>query len=266
MKNLFFLLFLFSAVLVHAQTYTVPGAQIQPAWVFPLWFEDGNGERDTAYLCYDSTAHNQGIGNDTVFGEYFLESDSTDFFISLSCICPPYDTLAINTIVTSGLPSIQLNIWKAKLPLRITWDKNLFFDTTLLSIPIPDTRPNPLFEVLMWCSDFDPDYTNCGVNYPVFWVPVDNIGCCPDPYGLGIKTDCMIFYGDTTGPFSVLNNTIGLNFQSYAPWVGVQEVESLDVAVFPNPFLEELTIQSNTVELRQAFVQSVDGSGYRVSD
>lgn len=192
-------------------------------------------------------------------GELFQYVDTSIFQVTLDQFSIVHDYYAIKTVVFNGLPSVNLQIWKADLPLIIKWDKNLFYDTTLLSIPIPDTRPNPLFEVLMWCSDFDPDYINCGVNYPVFWVPEDNIGCCPDPYGLGIKTDSMIFYGDTTGPFSVLNNTVGLNFQSYAPWVGVQEVKSLDVAVFPNPFLEELTIHSSTAELNQAFIQSVDG-------
>jgi hypothetical protein len=36
--------------------YTVPHAQVQPAWVFPIWIEDSTGAKDTLYHCYDPTA------------------------------------------------------------------------------------------------------------------------------------------------------------------------------------------------------------------
>ena len=48
-----------------AQTYTIPWAQQQPAWVFPLWFEDASGAKDTLYLCYDVNA---GIIQPETFG------------------------------------------------------------------------------------------------------------------------------------------------------------------------------------------------------
>ena len=45
-----------------AQTYTIPWAQQQPAWVFPLWFEDASGAKDTLYVCYDADAFGGGGG------------------------------------------------------------------------------------------------------------------------------------------------------------------------------------------------------------
>lgn len=57
-----------STTVASAQTYTVPGAQQQPAWVFPLWFEDGSGAKDTLYFCYDANAKSV-LPYDTIFGE-----------------------------------------------------------------------------------------------------------------------------------------------------------------------------------------------------
>ncbi|MBK6730753.1 MAG: hypothetical protein IPG60_07235 [Bacteroidetes bacterium] len=65
---------------MHAQTYTIPGATEQPAWVFPLWFEDGTGAKDTLYLGYDSEGQDYGYPqSDTVFAEYFNLIDTTKF-------------------------------------------------------------------------------------------------------------------------------------------------------------------------------------------
>lgn len=232
---------------VIGQTYTIPWAQQQPAWVFPLWFEDGEGKKDTAYMCFDPEADNLGIGYDTIFGEKFIKQDTTSFFISLSCICPPYDTIAIKAITFPGLPSSQLDIWKARLPLKIKWDKTLFYDPILLSIPVPNTLPDPLFLISMFCNDNNPNYINCGVNYPIFWVPEDNIGCCPDPYGLGIKTDSMIFYGDTEGPLSIMTTSISIDFDKYVAWIGIDEFEESAYQVFPNPVNNKLFIKSPKV-------------------
>ncbi|MEN9521788.1 MAG: hypothetical protein RL065_165, partial [Bacteroidota bacterium] len=55
---------------MQAQTYTIPNASKQPAWVFPLWFENGDGQKDTVYIGYDIHADTwNGIGPDTIFGE-----------------------------------------------------------------------------------------------------------------------------------------------------------------------------------------------------
>jgi len=66
--------------------YQIPGAQQQPAWVFPMYFEDGFGYRDTVYLGYDADARgetydptfNPIYNPDTIFGEVYhlIEQDS----------------------------------------------------------------------------------------------------------------------------------------------------------------------------------------------
>ena len=81
MKKILLPLSFFFATQLFAQTYTVPGAQIQPAWVFPVWFEDFNGEKDTVFFCYDPEADNNdyGYGHDTIYGEKVIKIDTSRF-------------------------------------------------------------------------------------------------------------------------------------------------------------------------------------------
>ena len=92
MKAALLLPFILFASTVSAQQYQIPGAQQQPAWVFPMYFEDGFGYRDTVYLGYDPDAVSSfGIINnpiwnpDTVFAEvYQLIGQDSILNVSLS--------------------------------------------------------------------------------------------------------------------------------------------------------------------------------------
>ncbi|MFN0276654.1 MAG: hypothetical protein ACKVPJ_12985 [Chitinophagales bacterium] len=67
-KHLLLGLLLIKILSLNAQTYTIPGATEQPAWVFPLWFEDALGNKDTLYFGYDPEAVDFGIpSSDTIF-------------------------------------------------------------------------------------------------------------------------------------------------------------------------------------------------------
>lgn len=56
--------------------YTVPHAERQPAWVFPVWFSSADGQMDTIFLCYDPDA---GGTADSLFGMYPEDKDRTAF-------------------------------------------------------------------------------------------------------------------------------------------------------------------------------------------
>jgi hypothetical protein len=55
----------------------VPSVQIQPAGVFPLWFEDGSGAKEMAYYCTTPESFSSGCieSLDTLYGEII-----SDFF------------------------------------------------------------------------------------------------------------------------------------------------------------------------------------------
>ena len=74
----------FAGFTLFAQPYTIPGAIQQPAWVFPLFFEAGDGQKDTLYFCYDPTADDNGTGgHDTIFGEKWIKIDTSKFNVAL---------------------------------------------------------------------------------------------------------------------------------------------------------------------------------------
>ncbi len=57
MKKLLIPLLFAFPLIAHSQTiYTIPWATKQPKFVFPIFIEEGGGQRDTLYLGYDPNA------------------------------------------------------------------------------------------------------------------------------------------------------------------------------------------------------------------
>src|SRR5258705_12233792 len=65
----------------QAQQYTIPWATQQPQWVFPIYFEEGTGQRDTIYIGYDPASSS--IFYDTIFGEKKIYVDTNLFNVSI---------------------------------------------------------------------------------------------------------------------------------------------------------------------------------------
>ncbi|MBA3647531.1 MAG: T9SS type A sorting domain-containing protein [Chitinophagales bacterium] len=238
MKNTIFLFsFIFLVKNLLAQVYAVPDAQIQPAWVFPFWFEDGDGFKDTIYYCYQPGADNfdYGNGRDTIYGEVLKPVDTSVF----NMFFYKNRTLAQKVRVVSGLPAGGISPIYARLPLTIKWDKNLFYDSILLTIPVTDRLPYPLFQIDVRCGDFDPHYNNCPSSYPLVFVPEDPIGCCPN----GFFIDSFTFVGDTQGPQSYLGTDFSLIFSEMHIPLGISIIQKNDSPnVYPNPTTETLHI------------------------
>ncbi len=80
MKNILLIILIAVTANLFSQTYTIPGATEQPAWVFPLWFEDALGNKDTLYFGYDPYAIDfVWPQSDSVFAETFLTIDTSNF-------------------------------------------------------------------------------------------------------------------------------------------------------------------------------------------
>jgi len=126
-----------------SQTYNVPWAQQQPAWVFPIWFEDSTGARDTLYFNYDPSADT--IFNqirDTVFGDFKVPFDTSRFQVYEDCVLP--DDLLVYKSATYSASTIyygmNLCFFKVVLPVTVSWDVNLLRSSAL---PFPDQSPAP---------------------------------------------------------------------------------------------------------------------------
>ena len=140
-KNVFLVLcYLFLAVCTRAQ-YTIPGATQQPAWVFPIWIENGAGEKDTLYLGYDTTASTIGVDpSDSIFGVKVSIIDTNTFNASWATILGwpgNYSDTAYKVLVCNGMTGLPNQnygtIWfmHATYPLKISWDVSLLQSDSL---------------------------------------------------------------------------------------------------------------------------------------
>ncbi len=238
-------------IATQAQTiYTIPGAQQQPQWVLPLWFEDGKGVKDTIYYAYDNDATDL---SDTIFNEGPKAIDTSRFNATMSGIFQ--DTLADKIHVIKKFPLGKIvSIHKARLPLKMRWDPTVFYSDSLpfhSEGSYPDSLPKAYTELS--CNNFDSHYNNCmnGATYPPYILPAD-----PNNYFYFHSTPCIfdpptghtydgpapciaeneiIWYGDTAG---TLYYTIELRIKSYdnPAWVNESIEEADQLQIIPNPF------------------------------
>lgn len=135
---------------ISQQVYTIPWASQQPKFVFPIYFEEGGGQKDTLYLGYDTSATGLGVTGtlqDSVFGVKRIPIDTNLFYVCWAddlykSYNPP--TLEDNVYKanvsplgadTHGeaffplAPEIFLN--KGVLPLKISWDINSLYSDSM---------------------------------------------------------------------------------------------------------------------------------------
>ncbi|MBK8486230.1 MAG: T9SS type A sorting domain-containing protein [Bacteroidetes bacterium] len=254
MKNFLLpFILLFTLEILHAQTYTIPGATEQPAWVFPLWFEDGTGAKDTLYLGYDSEGQDYGYPqSDTVFAEYFNLIDTTKFNVYWSSIY--FDSLILKNIIWQHLEFYTyISFYKAEYPIKISWDNNLFYSEAL---PYPFNEDLPRAWGLFYCHDNSPEYPNC---FPLGELPLlftDTI--IGPPYLFEIwRKDSMIFNGP--------DNTYLLDYADFAVFpynsfdgTAIEEQDITSITVGPNPFINEIQIKSFD-QLENLTIYSITG-------
>jgi hypothetical protein len=134
------LLLVVLAVVSKAQVYTIPWAQVQPDWVFPLWFENGDGQKDTIYIGYDENAHGyllQENNPDTIFGELCQPFNNSNFYVTFSgaysCNIQGAKKCCIGIFDFLGDSILYCNISVANhvYPLKIKWDLNVFRSSAL---------------------------------------------------------------------------------------------------------------------------------------
>jgi hypothetical protein len=240
--KIFLLLLLVLLALVKntvAQTYTIPWAQQQPAWVFPLWFEDASGAKDTLYYAYDPFA-DQIPYYDTLLGEKEFIIDTSKF--QAYYLCSFDSNLKINKCFVIGEQFLQFGIdfcfWKCQLPLIIRWDVNLFRSAAL---PFPDLSPAPRAQgqIVFDLPFFAPPF--CA--YDAVLLLTDStydgnyLGC--------VYKDSLIF-----------ENVFGNNGTSYIgfsirPWtglvIGVDYPTEIDdpIFVYPNPCEDWIYLKNN---------------------
>lgn len=230
MKKIFFLgLLSFIIWNTSAQIYTVPGAQVQPAWVFPLWFEDGSGAKDTLYFCYDG---NSGMTTlyDTIFGEKKEPLDSIFFQAYYGCALDSSFSAYKKITFPSPDLGVSMCFLHTQMPLTLRWDSKVFRSN---SLPFPDQSPAPRAQGVL-AFDLPMEVTMCSFELPL------------------LMTDTTLYAWDTICSFSdsiVFEGTSAsyLDFH-VTPWtgilVGIDNTLSnrSEYFICPNPARDELRI------------------------
>ncbi|MBA3649879.1 MAG: T9SS type A sorting domain-containing protein [Chitinophagales bacterium] len=244
---------IFLSKILLAQIYTVPGAQIQPAWVFPLWFENGNGQKDTVYYSYDINSGDPfNPDYDTIFGDFAQVIDTTKFQVYYGCSLSSDFLASKSTTTNYNLQGgVSICCYKPVLPIILRWDRNLFYSD---SLPFPDLDPAPRAEGHMW---FDlPTYVDsCNFSDPILMTDTVLYSFVPCH-----KADSIIFNGPA----------LSYLVFSIHPWDGIILSAELtanveDILCYTDLSGNQITISSTTIiDSRKATI--VDMFGRIVSD
>ncbi|HLP51186.1 MAG TPA: T9SS type A sorting domain-containing protein [Chitinophagales bacterium] len=250
MKKIFLSFFVFCASIVCGQTYQIPNATQQPAWVFPIWFEDANGKKDTLYYGYDPTADStlcchgsfEYRKEDTNFGEAW---DST-FIVDSTFIFFDNKNLVSNFNITRvQVNSEELWFWlyfnRARTPFKLKWDAHLLYSDTL---PYPSTLGTPVAQGQLsfpelWYREPPNGWSGPDMSLLITDAPLTNSMTV---------SDSAVFYGqqqDTSyydGYFTIrIDKYTGI----FALSINATEKNTENWQVYPNPFTSHIEISSD---------------------
>lgn len=222
-------------------------SQSTPQWLFPIWFEDANGHRDTVYIGYDPSA---GISNtfDEEFEEY-IWVDTTKFNVVMnrfSTYSPSdgffySDSAKKIEIIGESVFGSNLNFIKGQMPVLMYWDMSLFYSNDL---PYLDLSPYPNSVGQIECGAGEPGYVNCPSAFdddPLSMVDSINIY-----YEYPITSPHM-FEGSGIPPFDEPEEVLSSFYIRVQPYQLLTGLESNSIVnnIYPNPFSDYFIITSN---------------------
>ncbi|MBL0054040.1 MAG: T9SS type A sorting domain-containing protein [Bacteroidetes bacterium] len=231
-----------------SQTYTIPWATKQPAWVFPIWVEDASGAKDTVYFGFDSTAINS-ANPEPQFGEIEFNTP-LGFYASTTDGILPNQYYKVHIFDTDDV--IQQNLWgniqlrKANFPVVLRWDPSTFYSD---SLPFADQDPLPRGQcVLDWSSGGQAAPIGCNISMGMLVLMTDTGYTNVNPTYC-IMTDTMQFNYTFPGPAS------SYFLLGFYPWLGStfnpnnidENMPTEFVNIFPVPTKDILKFKSNAI-------------------
>jgi len=247
MKAALLLPFILFASTVSAQQYQIPGAQQQPAWVLPLYFEDAEGSRDTVYMGYDQSAETSAgwpLYPDTSFGEVYVPADTVGFRVLFGTNPWWFEADSVlKVLVRPYIGQLTVTLMQARLPLTMRWDSQLFYSD---SLPFPDQNPLPRMEAVLWPAGLtanlnDPEGETCGPLEPIMLSDTSII------YPVCTFADSIVL--DAWGCQGCLfTGDFDLWFREWSGgWVSVEELTDKNrIHLFPNPTTDMVRVQLPT--------------------
>lgn len=242
---LFFLLAQYN-YLFSQNTYSISWASTQAKWVFPIFFEDAIGQKDTLYFGYDSRTLSFPGQQDFRFGEQGFAVDTVALQVAVNNFPTPDSVLKVNIFSDETFylyPDgylFPVYLYNAYPPITLRYDNTVLYSDSLSPLPYPNQTITPKAQALIdWF--YTPNYIDCG-------------------YETVLITDTVV-----SGPINycqkldscILESVFGNNFKQdfylaigFAPWrgfisVSTNEIDKLStLSVFPNPSINEVNIVS----------------------
>lgn len=235
--------------LTYGQVYEIPYADVQPEWVFPLCFEDASGARDTIYMAYDPDAIDFGVPSaDSIFGEKFLPADTSSFMVYWDLM---YDDKVLKTAVFKNFNPVLISFNKAKLPVKFTWDSQLFYAENL---PYPDNYPLPNAWGLVHCGAWK-EYEGCQLDEYSGIYMTD----APDFVYASEIVDSILYASEY---FEFFENGLDFRILQYGDdynWMSVAGNEVTDISIYPNPVTDIMRIRYAANISGQLVITDVSG-------
>ncbi|HET8963542.1 MAG TPA: T9SS type A sorting domain-containing protein [Chitinophagales bacterium] len=242
MKYSLFVVLFFISGLIYSQA--------TPQWLFPIWFEDANGDRDTVYIGYDPEAELIPGVFDEEFEDYvwvdtaiFNVLTYRDATFSPSTGLWNADSSKRIEVHSSYYFNIYINFVKGQMPITMFWDMNLFYSNDL---PYPDLSPYPSGVAQIYCAAGEPGYVNCPSAFD------DDPLSMTDSVNLYYEfpiTSPHLFDGSGIPPYnypSVLE-AFTIDFKPYEIYNSITNGQLNSIEVYPNPFINNIHIKSDDI-------------------
>jgi len=254
-------LYLISCVLylnIQAQD-TIPGVLQQPQWFIPIYFEDGNHDKDTIYLGYDP--------NSTQLYDSLYDAkkwiDTTKFHVNNWNDTSYYTNIKSNWEFNVGYGGeFGFSFHKGVYPLIVKWDSKKF---NTASMPLDTSLIYPKskwFISSMYCNPYVEVNGNLGCPYDQGISLVDTIiPLFSNNYGDYAFIDSLIIEGpsflsieESSGSWNTL-----ISKYDYGFTVAIQEIEQSDIKVYPNPMKDYVEIESEQINIKSYKLKNIIG-------
>jgi len=217
---------------VYADYFIKYAVSDTPAWVFPICFKNNFGDWDTVYIGHDNDAT---PWLDPAFGEGFVKFNTSQFNATLGFQAD--SGFKVWVLNLNAPNNFSIKFTNGIMPLTMYWNDELFYSDNL---PFPDLSPFPNARIDLWCSDGNPFYNNCPINFPLNLSDSSFIG------GTWLRIDSIYFGGNGT---TDQPGTLGLEVVPFdKDLTSIEEKASIpEFEIYPNPAKDHLWVHSESL-------------------
>jgi len=236
--------------------------QTTPQWLFPIWFEDANGDRDTLYIGYDPSAELiPGLFDEEFENYIWIDTSRFNVLTYRDATFSPTtglwhaDSSKKTEVHSSYYFGIYINFIKGQMPITMHWDSSLFYSNNL---PYPDIFPYPNGVAQIYCAAGEPGYVNCPSAFDDD--PLTMTDSISVYYEFPISSP-HLFDGSGVPPYnypSVLESFI-IDFRPYEIYNSITNNNLVSIKAYPNPFTNYINLLSNEI-ISSVNVRNVLGS------